>query len=397
MPGPQTVAVLDAFGGLAGDMFLGALLDLGRPEVDAEALEAALRSLALPGWTLRVEAAERRHLGCTKVDFDVADEKDHRHLPEIVSIIESSELPAGAKARALGAFHRLAVAEAKAHRIDLERVHFHEVGAADAILDICGVSWALDRLGVERVYAGPMPAGSGTVKCMHGEMPVPVPAVVELLGDFELQLGVGQGEMITPTGAALLVEWGEPAPAELRVRGSSAGYGAGTRATSLCRVVLGQADLQIDADRDEVWVFETHIDDMRGEALAFLGDRLLEAGALDFAYAPVVMKKGRPAHALTVMVGDAAREAVAAVLFSHSTTLGIRERRVGRRLRAREAARVETPLGPVDVKIVGGEARPEFESLATLARTHELSLAQVEAGIAEALARATKSRGQGDA
>lgn len=373
------VAHLDAFGGLAGDMLLGALLDLG---VDRETLVANLRSLGLPGWDWTIEATHRRQLACVKVDFAVAEDVKHRHLPEILGYIDASNLSAHAKLKARQAFEALARSEAKAHGVSIEEVHFHEVGAADAILDICGVSAALDMLGVERIYCGPLPAGSGTVQCAHGEMPVPVPAVVNLLGAFELQFGRGRGEMVTPTGAALLATWGQALPESLSLRITRVGYGAGTRADSILRVALAELEAPNCSPnesrlQDEVWELRCQVDDISGEAIAFALQELFAAGAVDAFAAPILMKKGRPAHAVTALVHDGAKSAVLDAMFVHLGTLGVREMRSVRQILKREIIAVKTPWGVVSVKMAGGVARPEYEDCAALARAHGVTLDQV--------------------
>jgi uncharacterized protein (TIGR00299 family) protein len=372
------VAYLDAFGGLAGDMFLGALLDLG---VDREALLKQLESLGLPGWRWRIDSTRRRQLACTKVDFELSEDRDHRHLPEILSHIEGSTLTTRAKVRARAAFEALAAAEASAHGIPAEKVHFHEVGAADAILDICAVSAALDMLGIDRVYAGALPGGSGTVKCAHGEMPCPVPAVVNLLGDFELQLGRGRGEMVTPTGAALLVAWGAPLPEGLELRLECSGYGAGTRQDSVLRVAIGDTPEEDSGEvawaRDEVWEFHCQVDDISGEALAFGLEQVFAAGALDAYATPIIMKKGRPAHAITVLSDEQHRHAVLGAAFRHLGTLGVREQRRKRWVLEREIRQVQTRWGKVAVKVANGVPRPEYEDCAALAREHGVTLREV--------------------
>lgn len=392
------IGLLDPFGGLAGDMLLGALIDLD-PELPA-ALAEQLGSLNLPGWALDHAATTRRAIGCTKATFTVPDEADHRHLPEIRERIARSSLPARAKAKADLAFLRLAEAEAAVHRIPLERVHFHEVGAADAILDICAVSFGLDRLGVDELVCGPLPGGSGTIRCDHGDMPCPAPAVVELLAEFTILAGVGEGEMVTPTGAALLVAWGRPRAADeqLGFRNLAVGYGAGTRASSVVRVqlvepvALAGADPRREASlvHDQIAVIETHLDDESPELLAWLSERLFALGAVDVAFAPLTMKKGRPGVALTVLVPPAQREAAVALILAETTALGVREQLVARTTLARSVVAVETPWGPVRVKWAGGRPRPEYEDLARVAREHQRPLHEIAERVI-GLARAKKS------
>lgn len=368
-------------------MFLGALLDLDH-ELEA-ALREPLSSLGLPGWRLDAEPAMRRQLGCVKASFTVPDETDHRHLPEIRQRIDASTLPARAKQKADAAFVLLAEAEAKVHRISVERVHFHEVGAADAILDICAVSFGLDRLGIDELLCGPLPGGSGTIVCAHGDMPSPAPAVVHLLEDFVVLAGVGEGEMVTPTGAALLRAWGRPLEAgAFGYRTHAVGYGAGTRASSILRLTLVEpaaSDNQGDHQRDWVYALETHLDDESPELLGWVSERLFELGALDVAFTPLTMKKGRPGVALTVLVPPALRERAVAAILRETTALGVREQLLARTTLAREIVTLDTPWGPVRIKRAGGRDRPEYEDLARIARARALPLREVAEAVAALL------------
>lgn len=390
------VGLLDPFGGLAGDMLLGALIDLD-PELP-EALREPLRSLRLPGWRLDFAPTSRRAIGCTKATFTVPDEADHRHLPEIRSRIADSTLPARAKQKADEAFVRLAQAEAAVHRIPIDRVHFHEVGAADAILDICAVSFGLDRLGIDELICGPLPGGSGTIRCEHGDMPCPAPAVVHLLAEFVVLAGVGQGEMVTPTGAALLRAWGRPLRAgeQLGYRSESVGYGAGTRSSSIVRlnVVRREADPAAVIDHelvhDEIAVLETHLDDESPELLAFVAEQLFALGAVDVAFTPLTMKKGRPGVALTVLTPPAIRAEAITLILRETTALGVREQIVARTTLARRIETVTTAWGPVRIKWAGDRPRPEYEDLARVAREHALPLHVVNEAVI-ALAREADS------
>ncbi len=370
--------LLEPFGGLAGDMFLGALIDLG---ADVEAIRQALGSLGLPEWRLEVTSTERRHLGCTKATFEIPPEKGHRHLPEILERIAASSLPGRGRERASAAFQALAEAEAKVHRIPVEQVHFHEVGAADAILDVCGVATALELLGIGKIVSTALPAGSGTVRCDHGELPCPVPAVVELLaGRFELLAGEGEGEMVTPTGAALLSALGEPLPAGLRHRALRTGYGAGTRSTSVVRATLIELEgVATSRDTDAVVVLEFQVDDQSPEQLGFLMERAFETGALDLFHAPVFMKKGRPGVAVTLIARPEDEASMLDLLFAETTTLGVRRRVTQRVVLARRHERVETPWGPVRIKLAGEGAAPEYEDCAAIARQAGVPLREVYA------------------
>ena len=273
------------------------------------------------------------------------------------------------------------------HRIPVDHVHFHEVGAADAILDICAVSFALDRLGVGELLCGALPAGSGTIRCEHGDMPCPAPAVVYLLEEFELLVGVGRGEMVTPTGAALLRAWGRPLKAgELGYRTRRVGYGAGTRRSSVLRISLVDvAEPTGDFQRDSVWVLETHIDDESPEVLAYLSEKLFALGALDVAFTPLTMKKGRPGVGLTVMTPPEKRQDAIVAILSETSALGVREQLVARTILPREIRTLETPWGPVRIKRAGGRDRLEYEDLARIAREQHMTfrvLAEAVAGLA---------------
>jgi len=382
--------ILDPVGGIAGDMFLGTLLDLGVP---ADVVSAGLLSLGLPDWKLVVAAAERRHVGCTHVRFDIPAERGHRHLPEILERIESSTLSVCARTTASRAFRVLAEAEARVHRIGIDEVHFHEVGAADAILDVCGVALALDHLGLleagddvssgGRVFVTPLPAGSGTVLCDHGELPVPVPAVVELCaGHFELVAGRGSGEMVTPTGAALLRAVALPLPAGLAYTPSRVGYGGGTRGASLVRGVLAEISPTASAGSDEIVVLATNVDDVTAETLAFAVERLMQAGALDVSATPTLMKKGRPGAIVEVMARLEDEARLAAELLAHTGSLGVRHARMRRTVASRTIREVRTPWGQVRVKVGEGPSPsigPEFEDCAAIARDQGLTLREVQA------------------
>jgi uncharacterized protein (TIGR00299 family) protein len=403
----RTVAVLDPLGGLAGDMLLGALLDLG---VQPDLLRAQLASLGLPGWSLEVEPTTRRYLGCTKASFRVPEERGHRHLPEIRERIAASSLSSRAKQKADRTFCLLGEAEAAVHRIPVEQVHFHEVGAADAILDVCAVSLGLAALEIDEVVCGPLPGGSGTIHCEHGDMPVPAPAVVELLADFELVPGLGVGEMVTPTGMALLRAWGRPLHAgELLVRRAKAGYGAGTRAASILRLTVGKAAAHGDVAgrrgaaggstvlvHDEVCVLRTNLDDESPEALAWLAERLFGLGALDVAFAPLVMKKGRPGIALEAMVPPALRAEAVECILHESTALGVREQVVARATLPRTTETIEMRWGPVRIKRAGDRIKPEYEDLARIAREQGLPLHRVRAAVVAQAATPVVDRAAGD-
>jgi uncharacterized protein (TIGR00299 family) protein len=376
--------VLEPIGGIAGDMFLAATLDLG---VDARALEAALRTLGVPGWRLAVSAKTDCGIAGTHVDVVVEGEQPHaRALSEILALVDASGLPQRARAAARAVFERIGRAEAKVHGVPVEEIHFHEVGAVDSIVDVCGAAVALELLGWPRLLSAPPELGRGLGRSAHGPMPIPPPAVVELLVGKPVRPGGPQGEAVTPTGAAILAELAEVGPLPPIVP-ARVGYGVGTRSWPDRPNVL-RATLAEPAEAGELWVLETNLDDATGQLVARALDAALEAGALDAWAAPLTMKKGRTGVLLAALVEEARRAAVTRVLFAETPTLGVRRRRVERDALAREVRTVETRYGRVRVKVAlldGAElgAQPEHDDCLALARAQGIPLREV---IAAALA-----------
>jgi len=370
--------VLEPIGGIAGDMFLAAAIDVG---VDPRALEGALRTLGVPGWRLAVSRKTDCGIAGTHVDVVVEEGEPHAHgLREILAIVDGSGLSPRAKATARAIFERIGRAEAKVHGVSVEEVHFHEVGAVDSIVDVCGAAVALELLGWPRVLCAPPELGSGLGRSAHGAMPIPPPAVVELLAGRPVRPGGPPGEAVTPTGAAILAELAEvgPLPAIVAAR---AGYGVGTRSWPDRPNVL-RATLAEPAEGGELWLLETNLDDSTGQIVARAMDAALEAGALDAWAAPITMKKGRPGVIVAALVEDGRRAAVTRVLFAETTTLGIRRRRVERDVLAREVRTVETRHGAVRVKVAlldGVElgAQPEHDDCLALAREKGVALREV--------------------
>jgi uncharacterized protein (TIGR00299 family) protein len=376
--GGRRVAHFDATTGAAGDMILGALIDAGAP---LDEIRAALSTLPLPAF--RIEATEVRHRGfrALRLAVDAPDETDHRHLPDVKKVLAAGELPRPVLAAAVRVFERLAEAEARSHGIPLEKVHFHEVGAADAILDIAGSALALHLLGVDDVTFSPLALGTGEVATAHGLIPVPVPAVLELTRGVPTVRTDVPFELLTPTGAAILTTLGRPA-ADVPIVAERVGVSCGSRELpdrpNLLRVTLGTSarsagpNDRIPWEADEVVVLETNLDDMSPEILPAVLEDLLAAGALDAFLTPVLMKKGRPGHLLTVLVEESAAEKIAALLFRETTTFGLRRSKQPRWKLARESREIETPWGPLRVKVGdlgGGRKRvtPEFESCRAIA------------------------------
>ncbi len=380
----MSLLVLEPIGGIAGDMFLAAALDLG---VDRDALEGALRTVGVGGWRLEVRRKSEFGIQGTHVHVAVDGAQPHaRGLAEILALVDGSGLAGHAKAAARAIFERIGRAEAKVHGVAIEKVHFHEVGAVDSIVDVCGAAVALDLLSWPRVVSEPPELGRGIARTAHGPMPIPAPAVLELLAGKPVRPGGPPGEAVTPTGAALLAELAEVGPLPAFVP-SRTGYGMGTSSwpdrPNVLRMTLGEA-----AERAGLWVLETNLDDCTGQLVARAIDAALEAGALDAWAAPVTMKKGRPGLVLSALVEEPRREAVTRAFFEETTTLGIRRRPVERDVLAREIETVETPYGPVRVKVArsGGRelgAHPEYDDCLARAREKGVPVKEV---IAAALA-----------
>ncbi|MCC6335231.1 MAG: nickel pincer cofactor biosynthesis protein LarC [Myxococcales bacterium] len=374
------ILYLEPVGGIAGDMFLAAALDLGVPLAD---LEGPLHSLKVPGWHFAVKKDERHHLAGTHVDV-VVDEKEehpHRSWADIDALIGGSSLSAGAKEKARRVFRLIGEVEARVHGTTLEALHFHEVGAVDSIVDICGAAVVLELLGDPKVYASSPPLGGGSIRIAHGTVPVPVPATLELVKDLPVRFE-GQGEMTTPTGAALLKAFATVAPPP-QVVVEKVGYGVGTKdwpdRANVLRATLGRA---VEAS-SALEVLECNLDDCSPQVLGALVDTLLARGALDAWISPVVMKKGRPGHLVGVLAPASVKARLVDALLEETTTLGVRATAVSRTELARRHETVETPWGPVRVKLgLRGEtvlnATPEFEDCRALAEKAGVPLKQVQ-------------------
>jgi hypothetical protein len=365
-------AHFDVVGGAAGDMILAALLDAGAP---LDGIREGLATLPVPEFQLQAEEVRSGGMRACRVTIRIPDEKTHRHLPQVLEVLRGGSLPAPVVQAAERVFGRLAEAEARSHGIPLEKVHFHEVGALDAILDIAGVCLALHLMDVTEVTYSPLGVGTGEVDTAHGRIPVPVPAVLELTRGVPIVRTEVRGEILTPTGAALLTTLGRPVTATPFVA-DSVGVGAGHRELpgrpNVLRVSVGASATRPRWELDEVVVLETNLDDMSPEALPRVLESSLTAGARDAFLTPVLMKKGRPGHLLTVLVDPEKAETVAAMLFRETSTFGLRHRTTSRWVLARDTREVDSPWGSLSVKVgdLGdGTLRvaPEFESCREIA------------------------------
>jgi uncharacterized protein (TIGR00299 family) protein len=373
---------IDAFSGLAGDMLAGALADAG---ADRMAISRALDSFAI-GVTTSWERVQRRGISATKFHVKADQQPAHRHLGGILKMINAADLPERVKARSTQVFRVLGEAEAAVHGVEIEKVHFHEVGAVDSICDIVGVCHALELLGVERIDCSPINVGSGTVNTEHGVLPVPAPATARLLRDKPIYSRGPAVELTTPTGAAVVAALATtfgPMPA-LRVK--SIGYGAGDHDfkehANVVRVMIGEASGALEATT--VAVIEANIDDASPQVIGYAMELMLQAGALDAIVIPVQMKKGRPGVQIQVIVESDKREELAAILFRETTTLGIRFHTAERRVQSRAWVDVHTPHGIVRVKTGDHGFAPEYEDARKIAEVSGLPLKQILAETAHA-------------
>jgi pyridinium-3,5-bisthiocarboxylic acid mononucleotide nickel chelatase len=375
---------LDAFSGISGDMTVGALADAG---ADQNAISAAVSSLSC-GASVSFEKVKRGGIGATKYRVAAEETSKHRHLPHIVRMIEAAELSPRARENAIAVFRKLGEAEAETHQVPIEKVHFHEVGAADSIADIVGACVAFDALGVDTIVCSPVNVGSGTVNTQHGVLPVPAPATARLLRDAPVYSQGPTFELTTPTGAAIVATLAQRFGSLPPMTITSTGHGAGDRdfpgQANVLRVILGQsASAGVSpGEALTVSVIEANIDDSNPQVLAYATERLMEAGALDVTLQPISMKKGRPGNLLRIIAKPEDRETLAQLVFQETSTLGLRIYSAERRVQPRSFVEVATPYGSVRVKIAGeGGYAPEYEDCRKLALASGVALKRV---IAEA-------------
>ena len=397
----------DSVGGASGDMILAALIDLG---VDRVAIETQVASLHGDPFELKAEKMVTKGIQGTRVTVRTTvheghgAEHHHRRLADILHLIENSTVPPRAQEMSRRVFQRLAEAEAKVHGTTPDRIHFHEVGAMDSIVDIVGACVALDRLDVGRVEVGPLPLGNGTTRCAHGVLPVPVPATVELLKGAAVERTDEPFELVTPTGAALLSTWtAEGGTPETAAGGQvivGTGYGIGHRElnhrANVLRAMLLEA-APADGQHDTCFVLECNLDDTVPELMGSLTERLLARGALDVFTTAVQMKKQRPGTLLTVLCHAPARDALMDLIFRESTTLGIRVSETARTVLARRHETVETPYGAIRIKIGTWRGEditraPEHDDCHQAATLHGVSVRAVYESAMQAAAQSHQGR-----
>jgi len=395
------VLYFDCFSGAAGDMVLGSLIDAGVPLAE---VRRALGSLAIGPevvWTDRVvRAGVTATKFCVKGEDGGARAHAHRHLKGVYTLIDGSALSDDGKARAKALFERLGAAEAAIHGTTMDKVHLHEVGALDSIIDIVGSVFALEWLGADEIVSSPLNVGSGTVEVAHGLYPVPAPATMRLLEGVPVYAGEQKAELVTPTGALIVSSYATSYGPVPPMRVEKIGYGAGTRdlgdTPNVLRVLIGEADragapkgAPYTAPLTAVVVIECEIDDMNPQIFGVLMDRLLAEGALDVFYTAVQMKKNRPGTLLTIIAPPDRRERLTSLVFSETTSIGLRYREMTRECLERETVTVDTPFGPLTMKVArrNGQvlnASPEFDDCARVARDRGVPLKDVQAAALKA-------------
>ena len=377
----------DCFAGISGDMNLGALLDLG---VDPIYLVSELKKLNIKGFHLEITKDLRRGISGTKATVVVEDpdNEKHRHLRHVEEIINNSTLSDKVKTTSLKIFSLIAFAEAKVHQIEVERVHFHEVGALDSIADIVGAAICLEYLKVDKVLSAPIQLGGGTVKCAHGIMPVPAPATALIVANIPVKTGLVQHEATTPTGAAILVATVDEFTSEINFPITKTAYGIGQRDVSevpnVLRVYLSDTETAASGLKEEsATIVECNIDDMNPERYEFIMEQLFEAGVADAWLTPIIMKKSRPANQLSVLCSPEKINKIKGIIFNHSTSIGLREYTVKKSVLSRVEKSVQTKFGPITVKqsILEGKivrSKPEYEQCKSIAKQHNISIEEVE-------------------
>jgi hypothetical protein len=376
----------DCFAGISGDMNLGALIDLG---VDSSYLTSELEKLNIEGFHLEIKKDQRRGISGTKADVIIENPENekHRHLRHVEEIVNGSSLSENIKLNALKIFDLIAVAEAKIHNISKERVHFHEVGALDSIADIVGAAICLDYLKVDKVMSSSIQLGGGMVKCAHGIMPVPAPATAEIVVNIPVKTGLVNHEATTPTGAAILVATVDEFTDKMDFQITKTAYGIGNRDSevpNVLRVYLCEDSGSLkDVNTEEAIVLESNIDDMNPEHYEFVLEQLFAGGASDAWLSSVIMKKSRPAVTLSVLCKEVLTDKMKAIIFSNSTTIGIREYKVKKNMLRRNESIVETTYGAVRVKqsFFNGKmvsSKPEFEDCRMLAEKHQIAISEIE-------------------
>jgi uncharacterized protein (TIGR00299 family) protein len=388
----MNLAYFDCFSGISGDMTLGALIDAG---CDIERLRNELQALQVAGWELTAEKVWKNGMAATYAKVRTEDQKNHRSLSDILEILNKSKLDGQVRDRATAIFQKLGEAEARVHDVPLDKIHFHEVGAVDAIIDIVGACIGFHALGIERFACSPLNVGGGTAKMAHGVLPVPAPATAALLQGKPTYSNGVQRELVTPTGAAIVATVCDAFGPQPPMKVTAIGYGAGTAdlegQPNVVRIMIGQTigqtgqqtgETLVAGYDEEISVIEANLDDMNPQIYGYFLERALAAGALDVYSTPVQMKKNRPGTLLTVLCKPQDASALTTLIFAETTTFGVRTTTARRRILPREHVSVSTTYGEVRIKVSrinGGiqHAAPEFEDCRKLAMEKNVPLQQV--------------------
>ena len=381
------VAYFDCFSGISGDMTVGALLDAG---LKIETLEKELKKLGLSGYQLEVKRVVKKGISATQFKVKIKEEGVERRFKDILTILEKSKLDEEIKKETKKIFFNIAQAESKIHQKDIDKIHFHEIGGLDSIIDITSAVIGIKTLGIEEIHSSALPVGKGFVKCAHGVIPVPAPATLELLKNIPTYSGGIESEMITPTGAAIISTLAKSFGERPLMKIERIGYGAGEKEftiPNLLRVSIGEKILKDENLKDgyvsdEAVLIETNIDDMNPEFYDYIMEKLLSQGALDVFLTPIQMKKNRPAHMLSIILYEQNLKEILEVLFSESTTLGVRVREVKRLRLGQQNFIAETKYGKIRVKvgIFKGKIKniaPEYEDCKKIAKLHKVPLKEV--------------------
>ena len=374
------IAYFDCLSGVSGDMILGALVDLG---VKIEFIENSIKEIGIQNFKLKKYSVKKNHIGALKVDVETWNDHHHRHLSDIQNLIDKGKFSDNSKLLIKKIFQRIAEAEAKIHQVPVEKVHFHEVGALDSIIDIIGAVIGFEYLGIEKLYSSPISLGSGSVKCAHGIIPVPAPATLELIKGFPVNKREIPFELCTPTGAGIVTTVAEYMDLLPEIVVAKVGYGAGTRdideLPNILRIIKGEERQKYLTD--SVIVIETNIDDMNPEIYSYVVERLFENNAVDVYITPVYMKKGRPGNLLSVVTEKQHLNNLLEVIFNESTTLGVRINELQRKKLERIIEEVDTPFGKLKVKVKIKDGKkiyyPEYEECKRIAREKKITIAVI--------------------
>ena len=387
----MTILYFDCFSGISGDMFLGALIDAG---LDINALRQELAKLKLDNYEISAHPVEKQNIASTQFKVVYQEEQQHRHLRHLNEIVDFSDLDEDIKNRAKEVFLKIARAEAKIHNMPVEKVHFHEVGAIDTIVDVVGAFAAIKLLGIDKVYSSRLNVGSGFVTFSHGTFPVPAPATAEILKGVPTYSSDSRGELVTPTGAALITTCAERFGDMPGMRTERIGYGAGSKdienRPNVLRVFLGQS--MEEEGSETVYVVETNIDDMNPQWYEHVMQRLLHDGALDVFLTNTLMKKNRPGILLTMLCREHDLDSLVHILLRETTSIGVRIRKESRRVLTRSIKKVETPYGVVRIKYskLNGElvnAMPEYDDMTKIADSADISLKKLYAVVQQIINR----------